>query len=66
MIYPEYFPLDNEENKYNPERIVFEALKQLSDKYEIFYSRRIKSQTSGKNDHEIDFLIIDSNVMELK
>ncbi len=61
MIYPEYFPFDDKNTKENPESIVFEALKPLSNKYEIFYSRRIKSQTSGKTDHEIDFLIIDPN-----
>lgn len=60
MIYPEYFPLKND-NSNNPEKIVFEALKPLSHKYDIFYSRRIKTQNSGKTDHEIDFLIIDPN-----
>ncbi len=70
MIYPEYFPLDDENNKGNPERIVFEALKPLANKYEIFYSRRIKTQTTRKTDHEIDFLIIDPDkailVLEVK
>ena len=38
MIYPEYFP--EERAQEHAERKVFDRLKELSDRYDIFYSKR--------------------------
>jgi hypothetical protein len=54
-MYPEVFPgrFDQE----NPEFIVYECLRKLSDSYVVLYSRRLKGGLFGKPECEIDFLI---------
>ena len=46
MIYPEFFPEDRK-NEYS-ERKVFEQLKKVAGKYDIFYSRKFVSDGFGK------------------
>ena len=46
MIYPEFFPEDR--NNEHAERKVFDILKKLADKYDIFYSRKFITDGVGK------------------
>lgn len=56
MIYPEFFPKERESEI--AEHAVFDKLKQLSDKYDIFYSRKFVTDGVGKKpEFEIDFII---------
>lgn len=56
MIYPEFFP--EERNNEFAERKVFEKLKQIAEKYDVFYSRRFVTDGVGqKPEFEIDFII---------
>lgn len=43
----------------DPEFVVFESLKKLSDDYTIFYSKRFKGVEKAKEEVEIDFIIFD-------
>ncbi len=55
MIYPSYFPVDLE-NK--AEKIVFEKLFILKDKYDIFYARKFVALSNAeRSEYEIDFII---------
>jgi AAA domain-containing protein/nuclease-like protein len=55
MIYPSTFPLHK---KGHPEEYVFNALKRVSDQYDIFYERKFIGLTRGeKNNYEIDFIV---------
>jgi hypothetical protein len=57
LIYPRNFPF----SVNNPaEEAVFEKLRALSNKYDIFYSRRfLKKSPKEKDEYEIDFIIAD-------
>ena len=56
MIYPEFFPIDRK-NEF-AENKVFDQLKRLSEKYDIFYSRKFITDGIGKKpEYEIDFII---------
>lgn len=56
MIYPEFFPEDRLEEK--AELQVFDQLKKVSDKYDVFYSRRFVTDGVGKKpEYEIDFIV---------
>ncbi|MEJ6776273.1 MAG: NERD domain-containing protein, partial [Crocinitomicaceae bacterium] len=56
MIYPEFFPADRHDEK--AEHKVFEQLKKVSDKYDIFYSRTFVNDGVGKKpEYEIDFIV---------
>ena len=56
MIYPEFFPEDR--NNEHAERKVFDILKKLADKYDIFYSRKFITDGVGKKpEYEVDFII---------
>ena len=56
MIFPEFFPEDRKNE--TAELKVFEQLKRVSDKYDIFYSRKFVSDGLGKKpEYEIDFII---------
>jgi hypothetical protein len=56
MIYPEFFPREREKEK--AENDVFDHLKKLSDKYDIFYSKKFVTDGVGKKpEFEIDFII---------
>jgi len=56
MIYPEFFPEDRK-NEF-AEKKVFEQLKRISDKYDIFYSRKFITDGIGKKpEYEVDFII---------
>lgn len=61
MIFPEYFPgPENFNTKNNPERIVYNSLKILSNKYDIFYSTSFHAITEYERpDYEVDFIVID-------
>ncbi|MCB1193942.1 MAG: NERD domain-containing protein [Leptospiraceae bacterium] len=55
MIYPEQIP---QSRKGHPEETVFNQLKKVSDKYDIFYSRKFIGKDSYERvEYEIDFLI---------
>lgn len=57
MIYPEYFP-DDRKNEI-AEQKVFDRLKTVSDKYDIFYSRKFVSTGKFQRpEYEIDFIIV--------
>ena len=43
----------------DPEFVVFESLKKLSDDFFIFYSKRFKGVEKAKEEVEIDFIIFD-------
>ena len=56
MIYPEFFPEDRKNEL--AELKVFDRLKQLSDQYDIFYSRKFITDGIGKKpEYEVDFII---------
>jgi energy-coupling factor transporter ATP-binding protein EcfA2 len=56
MIYPSEFPQDRM-GEY-AEAKVFEQLKLVSDRYDVFYSKRfVDSGDKGKSEYEIDFII---------
>lgn len=56
MIYPEYFP--EERAQEHAERKVFDRLKELSDRYDIFYSKRFVTDGLGKKaEFEVDFIV---------
>ena len=56
MIYPEYFPEDR--IKEEAELAVFNRLKQLSDKYDIYYAKKFVTDGVGKRpEYEIDFIV---------
>ena len=56
MIYPEFFPEDRKNE--HAEKKVFEALKTVADRYDIFYSRKFVGAGEGKKpEYEIDFII---------
>ena len=56
MIYPEFFPKDREGE--HAEKKVFDALKTVADRYDIFYSRKFVEAGEGrKPEYEIDFII---------
>lgn len=56
MIYPEYFP--KERDQEHAERKVFDRLKELSDRYDIFYSKRfVTDGISKKAEFEVDFIV---------
>lgn len=56
MIYPEYFPL--ERNEEFSEKKVFEKLKKISKQYDVFYSKKFVTDGIGKTpEFEIDFII---------
>jgi hypothetical protein len=56
MIYPEFFPEDRLEEK--AELQVFDQLKKVSDKYDVFYARRFVTDGVGKKpEYEIDFIV---------
>ena len=58
MIYPEFFP--EERNNEFSEKKVFERLKSISEKYDVFYSKRFITDGVGKKpEFEIDFIIGD-------
>jgi hypothetical protein len=58
MIYPEFFP--EERNNEFSEKKVFEKLKSVSEKYDVFYSKRFVTDGVGKKpEFEIDFIIAD-------
>ena len=46
MIYPEYFP--KERDQEHAERKVFDRLKELSERYDIFYSKRFVTDGIAK------------------
>ena len=43
----------------DPEFVVFESLRKLSNDYTIFYSKRFKGVEKAKEEVEIDFIIFD-------
>ena len=56
MIYPEYFP--RERDQEHAERKVFDRLKELSERYDIFYSKRfVTDGIAKKAEFEVDFII---------
>jgi len=56
MIYPEFFPEDRKDE--HAEKKVFEALKTVADRYDVFYSRKFVGAGEGKKpEYEIDFII---------
>jgi Cdc6-like AAA superfamily ATPase len=56
MIYPEFFPKERE--KEIAENMVFDLLKKVSDKYDIFYAKKFVTDGVGKRpEYEIDFII---------
>ena len=56
MIYPEFFPEDRKNE--HAEKKVFEALKTVADRYDVFYSRKFVGAGEGKKpEYEIDFII---------
>ena len=56
MIYPEQFP--EERANEHAEKKVFERLKELSDRYDIFYSKRFVTDGLGKKaEFEVDFIV---------
>lgn len=56
MIYPEYFP--EERAQEHAERKVFDRLKELSDRYDIFYSKRfVTDGVEKKAEFEVDFIV---------
>ncbi|SOC81566.1 UvrD-like helicase C-terminal domain-containing protein [Salinimicrobium sediminis] len=56
MIYPEFFP--EERISEFSEKKVFEKLKRISKKYDVFYSRKFVTDGLGKTpEFEIDFII---------
>lgn len=56
-MYPEAYP--NEFDEDNPEFIVFNELKKLSDNYVVFYSQKFIGKVFSENEREIDFIIYD-------
>lgn len=54
-MYPDVFPGPVDPN--NPEFVVYQSLRTLSDSYVIFYSKRFKGGLFGKPECEIDFTI---------
>ena len=55
-MYPSTFPIDR--NSEHAEKKVYERLRSLSDKYDIFYSRKFITDGIGKKpEFEIDFII---------
>jgi superfamily I DNA/RNA helicase len=60
MIYPPSFPVvDGQDYKTNPEKIVYDLLKPLSSKYDIFYSQKFRAESvDERTDYEIDFVMI--------
>ncbi len=56
-MYPEF--LGNEYENSNPEAIVFESLKQLSDDYSVIHSKKIKGGSKHQEEVELDFIIFD-------
>jgi hypothetical protein len=62
MIYPPNFPIDETNRENNPEKIVYDLLKQHSSNYDIFYSQKFRSDTGMERpDYEIDFIVIKPN-----
>lgn len=58
MLYPDIFPEERADE--HAERKVFQALKTVADRYDIFYARRFVSDGIDKRaEYEIDFLIFD-------
>ena len=56
MIYPSTFPSDRQNE--HAEKKVYERLRSLSDKYDVFYSRKFITDGVGKKpEFEIDFII---------
>ena len=56
MLYPDIFPEERADE--HAERKVFQALKTVADRYDIFYARRFVSDGIDKRaEYEIDFLI---------
>lgn len=56
MIYPEFFPKERENEV--AESHVFDLLKKISDKYDIFYAKKFVTDGVGKKpEYEIDFII---------
>lgn len=63
MIYPKFF---SKENDNLAEKIVFDSLKKLSSKYDIFYSiRYLKVKDNEPSEYEIDFIIAIPNKLVL-
>ena len=56
-MYPEF--LGDEYGNSNPEAIVFESLKQLSDDYSVIHSKKIKGGSKHQEEVELDFIIFD-------
>ena len=56
-MYPEF--LGGEYSSTNPEAIVFESLKQLSDDYSVIHSKKIKGGSKHREEVELDFIIFD-------
>jgi len=63
MIYPEYYPsIEEDDPENNPEKIVFDVLKPLSTKYDIFYSQKFRASSTGERpDYEVDFIVLQPN-----
>ena len=63
MIFPPNFPINDESNRENnPEKIVYDLLKQQSSFYDIFYSQKFRAETGmERSDYEIDFIVIKPN-----
>jgi nucleoside-triphosphatase THEP1 len=60
MIYPSVYPSDK---TGHPEEYVYNALKTVSDQYDIFYSRQFVGLSKGeKANYEIDFIIARPNL----
>ena len=59
MIYPPNFPIDEANRENNPEKIVYDLLKQQSSTYDIFYSQKFRAEADmERSDYEIDFIVI--------
>jgi Cdc6-like AAA superfamily ATPase len=60
MIYPQNFPITEDPNiETNPEKIVYDLLKQQSSAYDIFYSQKFRAETDKeRSDYEIDFIVV--------
>lgn len=57
IMYPETYP--KEFNADDPEFIVFNELKKLSDNYVVFYSQKFIGKVFSENEREIDFIVYD-------
>ena len=57
MMYPQFFP--EERSQELAEKKVFDRLKEVSDCYDVFYSKRFVTDGQGKKaEFEVDFLIV--------